>query len=97
MTFLARSASVFAVAFGVDVGQSQRPVHLNAFGVNYADGEVPSPVNDFWDMYRAAGGKAGGGFRALEAVGLPVSSPGPFGGLSTGLLAVLRRHRRGIR
>jgi hypothetical protein len=59
--------------------------------------DYPAPVNDFWDQYRAAGGQAGGGFCALEAVGLPVGSAGLVGGLATALLATLRHRRRGKR
>ena len=59
--------------------------------------DYPAPVNDFWDQYRAAGGQAGGGFCALEAVGLPVGSAGLVGGLAATLLAALRHRRRGKR
>jgi hypothetical protein len=59
--------------------------------------DYPAPVNDFWDQYRAAGGQAGGGFCALEAVGLPVGSAGLVGGLAATLLAILRHRRRGKR
>jgi hypothetical protein len=59
--------------------------------------DYPAPVNDFWDQYRTAGGQAGGGFCALEAVGLPVGSAGLVGGLAAALLATLRHRRRGKR
>jgi hypothetical protein len=56
--------------------------------------DYPAPVNDFWDSYRNAGGGAGGGFCALQAVGAPAPS---LAGLalvvSAGVLA--RRRRRG--
>jgi hypothetical protein len=56
--------------------------------------DSPAPVNDFWDSYRGAGGRAGGGFCALEAVGAPGSS---LAGLalvaSAGALARRRRRR----
>jgi hypothetical protein len=66
--------------------------------------DYPAPVNDFWDLYRDAGGGAGGGFCALggPAVGGP-----PEGGAGTpvglalagcaavaGALAVSRRRGR---
>ncbi len=34
--------------------------------------DFPAPVNDFYKTYRLAGGRAGGGFCTLEAVGAPV-------------------------
>jgi hypothetical protein len=54
----------------------------------------PAPVNDFWTNYRKDGGLAGGGFCALEAVGLPVGPAVAFGAAATGLIGVLRRRRR---
>jgi hypothetical protein len=57
--------------------------------------DYPSPVNDFWDVYRQDGGLAGGGLCALEAVGMPVSSSvglSLFAGAS--VLAVRRRRAR---
>ncbi len=56
--------------------------------------DFPAPVNDFWKLYRTAGGEAGGGFCALEAVGMPVGSTLVFGGVGVGLLALARRRRR---
>jgi hypothetical protein len=56
--------------------------------------DFPAPVNDFFATYRNDGGRAGGSFCALDAVGLRVGSAGLFGGLGAGILAVLRRRRR---
>ncbi|HSY24441.1 MAG TPA: hypothetical protein VK841_20080 [Polyangiaceae bacterium] len=56
--------------------------------------DYPAPVNDFWTNYRNDGGLAGGGFCALEAVGLPVGPTVAFGAVATGLIGVLRRRRR---
>jgi hypothetical protein len=56
--------------------------------------DYPAPVNDFWDLYKGAGGKSGGSFCALDAVGLPVGSAGLAGGIGVGLLAAFRRRRR---
>jgi hypothetical protein len=56
--------------------------------------DSPAPVDDFWKTYRQAGGQAGGGFCALEAVGEPASS---FAGMAilvgSTVLAVRRRRR----
>ena len=54
----------------------------------------PGPINDFWDVYRASGGQAGGGFCALEAPGAPAGSAILFGGAITVAAAALRRRRR---
>ncbi|MGA3119685.1 MAG: hypothetical protein ABSF69_02850 [Polyangiaceae bacterium] len=57
--------------------------------------DYPAPVNDFYALYRKAGGTAGGGFCALEAVGMPVgSSAAALGGLGAVLLGLYRRRRR---
>jgi hypothetical protein len=56
--------------------------------------DFPAPVNDFWATYRSSGGRAGGSFCALEAVGLPVGSAALFGGLGAALLAGARRRGR---
>jgi hypothetical protein len=42
--------------------------------------DYPAPVNDFWDLYRDAGGGAGGGFCAL---GGPTVGGPPAGGAGT--------------
>jgi hypothetical protein len=57
--------------------------------------DSPAPVVDFWNAYRNSGGLAGGGFCALEAVGLPVGPTVAFAGAAAGLLAIARRRRRG--
>jgi hypothetical protein len=54
---------------------------------------IPAPVNDFWKDYRAAGGQAGGGFCALEAVGAPAGSTVAFGAFGAFVVAGLRRRR----
>jgi hypothetical protein len=59
--------------------------------------DYPAPVNDFWTDYRNDGGRAGGGFCALEAVGAsPVPSLAGVG-LLIGAGAVVRRRRRRVR
>ncbi|MDP9002634.1 MAG: fibronectin type III domain-containing protein, partial [Myxococcota bacterium] len=57
--------------------------------------DFPALVNDFWTVYRQAGGGAGGGFCALEAVGEPVPcAAGIALVLVTGGLALRRRRKR---
>jgi Fibronectin type III domain len=57
--------------------------------------DYPAPVNDFWNLYRNAGGRAGGGLCALEAVGEPVqAAAGVAMFVGTGLLAARRRRSR---
>jgi len=57
--------------------------------------DYPAPVNDFYTLYRNAGGTAGGGFCALEAVGMPVgSSAAALGGVGAVILGLYRRRRR---
>jgi hypothetical protein len=56
--------------------------------------DYPAPVNDFYANYTTDGGKAGGGFCALEAVGMPASTAALFGGLGAALLGTVRRRRR---
>jgi hypothetical protein len=58
--------------------------------------DYPSPVNDFYRVYRNGGGTAGGGFCALEAVGKPVgSSAAVLWGVGAVLTHISRRrHRR---
>jgi len=56
--------------------------------------DYPAPVVDFWNAYRNSGGLAGGGFCALEAVGLPVGPTVAFAGAGAGLLAIARRRWR---
>jgi hypothetical protein len=55
---------------------------------------TPSPIVDFFSAYTKAGGIAGGGFCALEGVGMPVSSS-LFGiGMGAALVGFTRRRRR---
>jgi len=54
---------------------------------------IPAPVNDFWKDYRNAGGQAGGGFCALEAVGTPAGSTVAFGAFGALVVAGFRRRR----
>jgi hypothetical protein len=54
---------------------------------------IPAPVNDFWKDYRDAGGQAGGGFCALEAVGAPAASTVAFGAFGALFIAGFRRRR----
>lgn len=57
--------------------------------------DTPAPVNDFWNIYRQDGGRAGGGLCALEAVGEPAQSVVGLGMIvGTSLLAVRRRYKR---
>ncbi len=53
---------------------------------------TPKPVDDFFQMYRNAGGKGGGGFCALGADPAPAAGALLLGAL--GLLAARRRQRR---
>jgi hypothetical protein len=55
--------------------------------------DYPAPVNDFWQLYREAGGQAGG-LCALEAVGAPVSSTVAFGAAGALCVGLVRRRRR---
>lgn len=61
--------------------------------------DYPAPVNDFWTLYRNAGGGAGGGFCALEAAGEPVPSTAGIaiviGATALGLQRRRRRKRAG--
>ncbi len=54
---------------------------------------VPAPVDDFWKTYRLAGGEAGGGFCALEAVGAPAGTTAAFVGAGALFAMGLRRRR----
>jgi hypothetical protein len=55
--------------------------------------DFPAPVNDFWSLYRSGGGRAGGGFCALEAVGEPARSAGGIALAGVIGALVLRRRR----
>jgi len=57
--------------------------------------DYPAPVSDFWKTYRTAGGQAGGGFCALETLGAPAGASFALGVAGAGLLAAVRRRRRG--
>ncbi len=54
---------------------------------------TPSPINDFYEQYRADGGLAGGSFCALEGVGIPAGT-GAFGVVMVGACLALARRRR---
>ncbi len=56
--------------------------------------QTPEPVNDFYKVYRNAGGTAGGSFCALEAVGAPVGGTAALGGIAIAAGALLRRRKR---
>jgi hypothetical protein len=56
--------------------------------------DYPAPVNDFFTAYRNAGGAAGGGFCALEAVGMATGSWAAFGSVAAAALALARRRRK---
>jgi hypothetical protein len=54
--------------------------------------DYPAVVNDFFTLYRQAGGQAGGSFCALEAVGEPLGAP--IVGVAFGALALTMARRR---
>jgi hypothetical protein len=57
--------------------------------------DYPAPVNDFWNTYRNAGGRAGGGFCAVAVLGQPLPAAAVLGLLaSTTALAFRRRRKR---
>jgi len=56
--------------------------------------DYPAPVNDFWKLYRQAGGGAGGGFCALEAPGAPVGSSVALFVVAAAAAGAVRRRRR---
>jgi len=62
---------------------------------------TPEPVDDFYEIYRKAGGEAGGGFCGMCAVGDGARrAPLSIGGallLALGLLARRSAARRGVR
>jgi hypothetical protein len=55
---------------------------------------VPVDVTDFWDDYTKAGGPGGGGYCALEGVGVPTSAGGLVLVGVAGAVSALRRRRR---
>lgn len=66
---------------------------LNVGPVSSEVCDFPAPVDDFWKKYRDAGGQAGGGFCALEAVGTPVGSWVAVVSCAAAALALARRRR----
>ncbi len=54
---------------------------------------APSAIVDFYDRYGADGGRGGGGFCAIEGVGLPATTSALALALSTAALALGRRRR----
>ncbi len=56
--------------------------------------DFPAPVTDFFTAYGNDGGKAGGGFCALQGVGLAAGSPALLGGVGAAALALARRRRK---
>jgi hypothetical protein len=57
--------------------------------------DYPAPVNDFWKLYKEAGGPAGGSFCALEAAGAPTGLTLFSAGLGAAAFALARRRRKG--
>jgi hypothetical protein len=56
--------------------------------------DYPAVVDDFFTLYREAGGRAGGSFCALEAVGAPAGAPIVGVAFSALAFTVARRRRR---
>jgi hypothetical protein len=56
--------------------------------------DYPAPVNDFWKLYKEAGGGAGGSFCALEVIGQPVGLPIVALTFGAAALATARRRRK---
>jgi hypothetical protein len=76
---------VYAVAVAaVDTVGNSGPLSQVACG-------TPQPVNDFFELYRQAGGKGGGGFCALGAD--PKPGAAWLLGIALGALAIRRRRR----
>ncbi len=55
--------------------------------------ETPQAIDDFWTVYKGAGGGAGGSFCALEGVGVPAGTSVFTLGMITAMVALLRRRR----
>jgi hypothetical protein len=55
---------------------------------------TPQPVDDFWKLYKGAGGGAGGDFCALEAAGMPAGTTVFGASMMAALVALVRRRRR---
>jgi hypothetical protein len=76
----------FAVA-ATDISENAGP--MTVIGC-----ETPQAVDDFWKKYRQAGGQAGGGFCALEGVGMPAGTSVFVLGMIGVAVAAIRRRRR---
>jgi hypothetical protein len=59
--------------------------------------DFPAPVNDFFKLYREAGGQAGGSFCALDAVGAPTGATIVSIGFGAAAFALARRRRNARR
>ncbi len=55
---------------------------------------TPGPVAGFWYDYVKDGGQAGGGYCALEGVGMPAGGSGMAIGLGVGAVGLVRRRRK---
>jgi hypothetical protein len=58
--------------------------------------DFPAPVNDFLATYANDGGKAGGGFCSLQAVGPAPGSAAAIGGMAAAAFALASRRRKRI-
>lgn len=76
---------VFAVAAIDDLG------NVGAVG-NLVCG-TPGPIQDFWYDYVQDGGQGGGGYCALEGVGLPAGGSCMALGVGLGVIGLVRRRR----
>ena len=77
---------VFAVAAVDELG------NIGAVG-NLVCG-TPGPIQDFWFDYVQDGGQAGGGYCALEGVGMPAGGSCMAIGVGLGAIGFMRRRRR---
>jgi hypothetical protein len=55
---------------------------------------TPGPLDDFWDRYTTDGGLAGGGYCALEGVGMPAGSACMTVGVGLAAVGLFRRRRK---
>lgn len=81
--------------YAVAVAASDR--HGNSGALSAVTCAVPKQTDDFYTLYRGAGGTAGGGWCSVGSEGVPSNAPLSFFGiaLSLGLiLRALRRHPR---
>lgn len=53
----------------------------------------PEETNDFWENYKAAGGGAGGGYCAIDGVGMPMGSVSVLGVVGLAVVSAWRRRR----